>query len=61
MENEQNKVLVNVNSNIIYNDSDEWFVSNLIALATSELALVRKGKNKKVDRKKLINWIVEKL
>jgi hypothetical protein len=50
-----------VSTSIIYNDSDEWFVGNLVALATSELALVRKGKNEKVDRKMLINWIVEHL
>jgi hypothetical protein len=50
-----------VSTNIIYNDSDEWFVGNLVALATSELALVRKGKNEKVDRKMLISWIVEHL
>lgn len=48
-------------NNIIYNDSDELFIGNLVALATSELALVRIGKHEKVDRKMLINWIVEHL
>ena len=56
-----NEVLADVSTSIIYNDSDEWFVGNLVALATSELALVRKGKNEKVDRKMLISWIVEHL
>ena len=64
MENTKNKqqcAIHDVSTSIIYNDSDEWFVGNLVALATSELALVRKGKNEKVDRKILISWIVEHL
>jgi hypothetical protein len=45
----------------IYNDTDEWFVGNLVALATAELALVRQGKNNNVDRKMLISWIIDHL
>lgn len=60
-EEKGNGVLADVSTSIIYNDSDEWFVGNLVALATSELALVRKGKNEKVDRRMLISWAVEHL
>jgi len=48
-EEKGNGVLADVSTSIIYNDSDEWFVGNLVALATSELALVRKGLNDKFD------------
>ena len=45
----------------IFNDPDEWFINNLVALSTSELALVRSGKIDKVDRKKILNWYIDNM
>jgi len=49
------------NTEINYNDADEWFINNFVGLATSELALVRSKKIERVDRKKLLNWFIENM
>jgi len=49
------------NTEINYNDADEWFINNFVGLATSELALVRSKKIEKVDRKKLLKWFIENM
>jgi hypothetical protein len=49
-------VLANVLSN-----TDHWFDCNLRALLGAEIALIKKGKKKQIDRKMLADWITNHL
>lgn len=40
-------------------ESQEWFMNNLISIIDSELLLLEKGKIALVDRDKVFNWIKE--
>lgn len=59
--NEINQIRTEIAEAKEWSDDDVWFVTQLTTIANNELALVRKGLQKKVDRKSIAIFIIENL
>jgi len=53
------RVISNEKSQI--SNEDHWFDSNLRCLLGGEIALIKKGTKKEIDRKMLAEWILKRV